>query len=77
MEWNTFLANRTTEIQALTNENWNSVISSDNSADIISRGTTPEELVYSGLWWQGPSWLSQDSWPEKINPMDVPEKKEQ
>ena len=36
--WKTFVANRVTEIQELSNDNWNHVGSSMNPADLISRG---------------------------------------
>ncbi|KAJ8980530.1 hypothetical protein NQ317_008327 [Molorchus minor] len=40
----------------------------DNPADIISRGIEPSELVNAQLWWQGPTWLSQnaEAWPETL-----------
>ena len=63
--WKTYVANRTSEIQKLTNENWYHVVSTDNPADIISSGLRPEDLRHCELWWQGPSWLSKHtkSWP--------------
>ena len=63
--WKTYVANRTSEIQKLTNENWYHVVSTDNPADIISRGLRPENLRHCELWWQGPAWLSKHtkSWP--------------
>ncbi|XP_033229491.1 uncharacterized protein LOC117181028 [Belonocnema kinseyi] len=70
-------ANGTTKIQELTKDGiWNHVSSSDNPADIISRGIDPSELLASDIWWHGPTWLSQDSdnWPisEVINLEIVP-----
>ena len=65
-KWETFIANRCTKFQELTNEGiWNHVSSPENPADIISRGIDPAELKDSELWWHGPAWLSQDSnhWP--------------
>ena len=32
----------------------------DNPADCASRGIFPSELLEHSLWWNGPSWLSQD-----------------
>ena len=64
--WKTFIANRTSEIQALTHvDSWRHVVSPDNPADIISRGTSPDKLINSSLWWVGPPWLSQmaNQWP--------------
>ncbi|CAL1672221.1 unnamed protein product [Lasius platythorax] len=45
--------------------NWHHVSTHHNPADIISRGTNPQELASSKLWWNGPSWLAEDEqhWP--------------
>ncbi|XP_033212421.1 uncharacterized protein LOC117170015 [Belonocnema kinseyi] len=57
-KWETYVANRSTKIQELTKEGiWNHVSSSDNPADIISRGINPAGLLTSDLWWHGPAWL--------------------
>lgn len=68
--WKTFVANRVSIIQTLTNiEDWRHVGSIDNPADIISRGSLPSDLIHSCLWFHGPSWLKHDEtlWPsEKI-----------
>ena len=64
--WNTYLTNRLSEIQDITsNLFWPLVTSEDNPADILSRGTGPEELWNSSQWWNGPSWLEQGEvlWP--------------
>ena len=39
----------------------------DNSADLISRGASPKDLLSSKPWWSGPSWLSQTPahWPRR------------
>ncbi|XP_063929879.1 uncharacterized protein LOC135142140 [Zophobas morio] len=58
--WKTFVANRVSEIQDLTNGcTWNHVNSRDNPADIITRGAYPRELAKHQLWSSGPSWLYQ------------------
>lgn len=65
--FNTFVANRVGDIQELTaTTSWQHVGTSDNPADILSRGTNPESLINSTLWWNGPHWLEIDrtSWPE-------------
>ncbi|KAK9704107.1 hypothetical protein QE152_g28489 [Popillia japonica] len=60
--WKTFVSNRVSEIQTLTkDENWHHVRTNENPADIISRGTTLDELSRSTLWWQGPDWLSMSA----------------
>lgn len=59
--WKTFVANRVSEIQSLTNsDDWHHVISAENPADLLSRGTNPNLLLKSRLWWNGPVWLTQD-----------------
>jgi hypothetical protein len=59
-KWNTFLVNRVARIQEATNVNdWKHVPTSDNPADIISRGVTQEKLMNLQLWWHGPHWLQQ------------------
>ena len=64
--WNNYIANRLPEIQDITsNFVWHHVPSEDNSADILSRRTDPEELWHSTQWWNRPSSLEQneDLWP--------------
>lgn len=66
----TFVANRTAEIQELTNPNdWYHVSSTCNPADILSRGLMPQEIINLNNWWHGPDWLSQEEaeWPVKHN----------
>lgn len=58
--WKTFIGNRVSEIQSLTNSaHWKHVSSNDNPADLISRGCNPQQLIDSELWWSGPHWLPQ------------------
>lgn len=58
--WNTFVANRTTEIHRITDKNaWYHVGSKDNPADILSRGINPDKLKTAKLWWEGPTILQQ------------------
>lgn len=77
--WQTFVANRVSQIQELTNiSEWKHVRSQSNPADIISRGMNPTELSNSCFWWHGPSWLAADEseWPcDEIIISDVPEKR--
>lgn len=62
--WKTFVANRVSEIQQLTEiQNWNHVSSQDNPADLISRGVSVQQLKTSILWQSGPSWLLQNNLP--------------
>ncbi|XP_036142109.1 uncharacterized protein LOC118645343 [Monomorium pharaonis] len=65
-QWSVFVANRVGEIQGITDpERWRHVKSSDNPADILSRGLNPRELASSSIWWHGPTFLQQSDelWP--------------
>ncbi|XP_075170134.1 uncharacterized protein LOC142242443 [Haematobia irritans] len=60
-----FVGNRISEIQDSTSGcNWRHVPSSLNPADIVSRGSTVQELQ-SSIWFSGPDFLTQESekWP--------------
>ena len=62
-----FVANRVGEIQMATEPcQWQYVPTTQNPADLCTRGATPSELQESILWWQGPVWLfeEQANWPE-------------
>ena len=53
-----FLANRISEIQRLSAPGkWNHVKTKKNPADLLSRGTSIEDLALSNLWWYGPEKL--------------------
>ncbi|KAF8765251.1 hypothetical protein HNY73_023233 [Argiope bruennichi] len=41
-------------------EQWHHVPSSQNPADLISRGLDPSSLHHSSLWWTGPPFLSTE-----------------
>lgn len=76
-----FVANRVGEIQHLTEiSSWCHVSSSNNPADILSRGLDPLELEDSILWWHGPTFLmtSQEHWPVSsfiLSESDLPEQR--
>lgn len=61
----TFVENRVKEIQSCSDIEFQYVISSDNPADIASRGTTVDTLKENTYWWNGPAWLkkNKDEWP--------------
>lgn len=66
----TFISNRISEIQSLTDVmEWRHVSSNDNPADCLSRGLDPEELKNHNLWWHGPQWLQEtkENWPKNSN----------
>lgn len=59
-----FVANRVNKIRQNTNiERWFHIRTTDNPADLVSRG-----LFANDLWWNGPSWLKQDQpkWPKPL-----------
>ncbi|CAI6374547.1 unnamed protein product [Macrosiphum euphorbiae] len=65
-KWKTFVAHRIGEIQDLSNiTDWAYVKSSENPADIISRGCDAEQISSINLWWNGPEWLKNniEEWP--------------
>ncbi|XP_055678155.1 uncharacterized protein LOC129786924 [Lutzomyia longipalpis] len=39
---------------------WRHVSTTQNPADLLSRGATVRQLAESSLWWTGPSWLCND-----------------
>ncbi|XP_067205391.1 uncharacterized protein [Linepithema humile] len=78
--WSTFVANRVSAIQDISDPNdWYHMESSRNPADIVSRGMSPALLLKADLWWKGPTWHSQDAteWHIKDLPLDqeVPEQR--
>ncbi|GBO22019.1 hypothetical protein AVEN_123332-1, partial [Araneus ventricosus] len=55
-----FVSNRISRIHELTKDfSWHHVKTSENPADIISRGMTPQQLMENSLWWNGPQFLQQ------------------
>lgn len=67
--WQTFVANRVSEIQAtIAPGNWFHVPGTENPADCASRGMPAESLREFILWWAGPSWLKSDEscWPKSM-----------
>lgn len=63
----TFVANRVSEIQTLTNSDiWRHVPSQFNPSDYLSRGVKCSEIGYLDMWWHGPQflYLSKSEWPQ-------------
>ena len=60
-----FVANRVREIKELTSlTSWKYCPTSDNPADLLTRGIRSQQLESSVMWKQGPSWLPQElQWP--------------
>ena len=56
-----YVQNRVNEIAStLPDATWHYVASSENPADIVSRGTDVATLKSKKLWWRGPTWLNND-----------------
>ncbi|GBN73535.1 hypothetical protein AVEN_119865-1 [Araneus ventricosus] len=52
----TFVGNKVFKIQSLTEHHqWRHISSTENPADIISRGADPTDLKNLNLWWTGPT----------------------
>jgi len=70
--WKTFVANRVSEIQDLiSSDDWHHVKSEDNPADLPSRGIPADQLLSSQLWWNGPVWLTQSTFPVSASPVNL------
>ena len=65
-EYRQFVQNCVSRIQSHPNVLWRHVPSTDNPADLGSRGGS---VVGADLWWDGPTWLSEpDKWQDDIVP---------
>lgn len=80
--WQTFVANRVVQItENISPDSFFHCPGVENSADILSRGVTPEKLVSHPLWLNGPPWASlhPSQWPLKSLDgqaiSDIPEQK--
>jgi len=75
--FNTFVANRVSEIQEKTDPSeWYWIPSELNIADLLTRGCRPELLNQSSLWQSGPEFLAlpRTDWPIKQKYLiDVPD----
>ena len=68
IRFTTFVANRLEVLHALTTvEQWHSVPSKQNPADIASRGVWPDKCNACDLWFNGPPFLKYDisEWPNQ------------
>lgn len=62
MQVQVFVDNRVAQItERIPSKKWHHVSSTENPADCASRRIFPSELLDHHLWWNGPTWLSQDS----------------
>ncbi|GBN92024.1 Dual specificity protein phosphatase 23 [Araneus ventricosus] len=68
----TFIGNRVSKIQDLTEScKWRHISPHLNPADVISRGTDPQELAKLTLWWRGPQTSQDDSLEIPVQNIDV------
>jgi hypothetical protein len=79
-KWQTFVANRVSEIQTLRQAGkWFHVAFKENPAYVVSRSTSPSQLENNTLWFNGPSYLLQntDEWltDGPIYMTEIPDKK--
>jgi hypothetical protein len=73
--WKTFVDNQVSYIQSsLPSARWKYVATAENPADVASRGTDPDFLRDSTLWWEGPLWLRkrEDCWPTRVPKLPAP-----
>jgi transposase InsO family protein len=57
--WSVYVRNRVATINGLCPlTKWSYVATKENPADLVSRGSTTENLLSSSLWFHGPSWLT-------------------
>ncbi|GFX71064.1 uncharacterized protein TNCV_3648291 [Trichonephila clavipes] len=62
----TFVQNRVAKIQEFyPNQLWRHVPSDQNPADLVSRGVDPDRLMQQNLWFNGPTFLSGDDYPNR------------
>lgn len=68
-----FVKNRVCEINATGEQfTWKYVNTSENPADIVSRGQSATTLAKSELWWTGPKFLKCEDYANK-NPVPIPD----
>ena len=61
-KWPTFVANRCADIAtAMPDAHWHHINSSDNPADLASRGCAADKLIGQDLWWLGPKRLHESN----------------
>ena len=67
-----FITRRVQEIiKSFPADVWSFTPSSDNPADLLTRGISTQQLISSRLWSQGPHWLtSKSEWPQWL-PINV------
>ena len=69
-----FVENRVTEIRKLQDVSFHYIRSTDNPADVASRGENITKLMKNSLWWHGPDWLLQQNCVWKVWNQDMLDK---
>lgn len=70
-QWKTFMANCVAEIQSSWDPcYWRHCSGEDNLADLLTCGLGAKALNENELWWNGPSWLASQCWPNEEQPVD-------
>ena len=61
----TFVENRIKELMEDREINFHYISTTENPADIASRGASVRELQHNRLWWHGPDWMvkTRAAWP--------------
>ena len=74
-KWKPFVRNRIATIREnLEKESWNYVPTSDNPADIISRGCDFKTFSKLNFWFHGPKWLHEkDTYEQTLQPLNYNE----
>ncbi|XP_062704653.1 uncharacterized protein LOC134286958 [Aedes albopictus] len=74
--WKTFVANRVSSIQSLSQgHRWQHIAGKENPADLVSRGMTVNDFLQSQIWKNGPPWLRgpEVNWPSEAKETDFSE----
>ena len=68
-----FVLNRVTEIRQAEGVQFQYVPTTENPADLLTRGRASDKLICSKLWWKGPDWLclEKSKWPQVL-PLQEP-----
>ncbi|XP_075157941.1 uncharacterized protein LOC142231207 [Haematobia irritans] len=72
--WNQFVANRVRKIQSATFQyTWHHCPTTENPADLVSRGANVKDLIDNQLWFYGPQFLQKEvnEWPQ-LEPSSQP-----
>ena len=75
--FNTFAGLRVGEIQSKTSyDAWKHIPSSENIADVLTRGALPSVLGPESVWQKGPEWLTleEEEWPVSNSDLSKDEK---